>query len=368
MRAVSWQAMEAPTARASWDALALTASEPNPFFESWYLLPSLRALDPAGGVQLLRFQHDGSLAGILPIVRSPRYYRWPIPHLSSWVHANCFLGAPLIAVGCEREFWRALLGWADSHARTGLFLHLGHMPLTGALHDALAEVLAEDGRTAALVHKEDRALLSTDLSPDAYFEQALSGKKRKELRRQFNRLSELGDVAFTRQLDGEGLPGWCDAFLALEMSGWKGAAGSALGSHHATADLFRVSLEGAATRGKLERLTLSLDGEPLAMLATFLTAPGAYSYKTAFDERFARFSPGVLLQRENLAVLDREEIGWTDSCASADHPMIDHLWRERRPIGRYSIAIGGRMRRTLFDAIARAETRRAAHATPQGPG
>lgn len=335
--------------------MAASASEPNPFFESWYLLPALRALDPAGAVQLLRLQHDGTLAGILPIVRSPRYYRWPIPHLSSWVHANCFLGAPLVAAGCEREFWRALLAWADSHARTGLFLHLGHMPLTGPLHDALSAVLAEDGRSAALVHREDRALLSTDLSPDSYFEQALSGKKRKELRRQFNRLGELGKVTFTQQLDGADLPGWCDAFLALETSGWKGAAGSALGTHHATANLFREALAGAALRGKLERLTLSLNGEPLAMLATFLTPPGAFSYKTAFDERFARFSPGVLLQRENLSVLDRAEIRWTDSCAGADHPMIDHLWRERRPIGRLSIAIGGKLRRALFGRLARAE-------------
>ena len=38
-----------------------------------------------------------------------------------------------------------------------------------------------------------------------------------------------------------------------------------------------------------------------------LTPPGAFSYKTAFDERYARFSPGVLLQRENLAMLERPE-------------------------------------------------------------
>ena len=31
---------------ARWDGLALTAAEPNPFYESWYLLPSLRLFDP----------------------------------------------------------------------------------------------------------------------------------------------------------------------------------------------------------------------------------------------------------------------------------------------------------------------------------
>jgi hypothetical protein len=119
--------------------------------------------------------------------------------------------------------------------------------------------------------------------------------------------------------------------------------------------MFREALSGASARGRLERLTLSLDGEPIAMLANFVTPPGAFSFKTAFDERYARYSPGVLLQRENLALLDRAGIEWCDSCASADHPMIDHIWRERRQIGRLSIAIGGALRRALFGQLVRAE-------------
>ena len=39
-----------------------------------------------------------------------------------------------------------------------------------------------------------------------------------------------------------------------------------------------------------------------------VTAPGAFSFKTAFDEDYARFSPGVLLQIENLALLERDGI------------------------------------------------------------
>ena len=351
--AAPWRSMAEDIA--AWDALALCAAEPNPFFESWYLLPALSAFDPAESVALLRFQAGGELAGLLPLARPRRYYAKPLPHLASWLHANCFLGAPLVAKGLEHEFWRLLLGWADCHARTALFLHLAHMPLAGPLHRALDEVLTEQGRRAALVHREERALLASDQSPDAYFESALSGKKRKELRRQFARLSELGDTCVERSEGSENLDQWIERFLALEIAGWKGLAGSALACQPATAHLFREGLCGAAQRGKLERLTLSLDDEPIAMLATFLTPPGAFSFKTAFDERYARYSPGVLLQRQNLAILDRDDIAWSDSCAASDHPMIDHIWRERRVIGRLSIAIGGCLRRTLFAGIAAAE-------------
>ena len=100
------------------------------------------------------------------------------------------------------------------------------------------------------------------------------------------------------------------------------------------------------------------------MLATFISKPGAYSYKTAYAEELARFSPGVLLQRENLQFLARDGIDWCDSCAAADHPMIDHLWRERRAIGRVSIAIGGALRRSLFVPLLALELRGRAPGLP----
>jgi CelD/BcsL family acetyltransferase involved in cellulose biosynthesis len=360
LRACAWSDCTAAPFVAAWDALAQRASEPNPFYESWYLLASLSALDPAGSVRLLVCEAGGELVGLLPVAREARYYGRPLPHLASWSHANCFLGAPLVAAGREREFWRALLGWADREAGCGLFLHLAGMPLGGPLHRALDAVLAEQSRTAGLVHREERAMLQSAEAPEDYLAASLSAKKRKELRRQRTRLAELGEVDFTREQDDEGLEGWIDSFLELEQAGWKGRAGSALAAHPATAALLRDSLRGAAARGRLERLTLSLDGRAIAMLANFIAPPGMFSFKTAYDEDYARYSPGVLLQCENLQALARPEIAWSDSCAAADHPMIDHIWRERRAVGRISIAIGGKLRRAAFHTLLRFENGRSA--------
>jgi CelD/BcsL family acetyltransferase involved in cellulose biosynthesis len=213
-----------------------------------------------------------------------------------------------------------------------------------------------------LVHRRARALLRSGLAPADYFEASLGAKKRKELRRQFARLSELGKVEFERRDDGDGLDTWADRFVALESAGWKGAEGSAIACDPATTGFFRAALAGAAAAGKLERLSLTLDRRPIAMLANFVTPPGAYSFKTTYDETFARFSPGVLLQRENLALLAREGVAWADSCAAADHPMIERIWREKREIGRVSVAIGGRARRIAAALLFRAEN----GASPQG--
>lgn len=353
-----------PLAAGKWDHLANFASTPNPFFERWYLQPSLEAFDPQGAVRLLRVERHGELIGLLPLERAQRYSRWPFPHLASWLHPNCFLGAPLVQHGEETAFWQALLSAADENPGTALFLHLAAMPLETRLADALFTLCAAQRRRIALVRREERALLCSRMAPHDYLAHALPGKKRKELRRQQARLGELGKLRTERRDDALDIESWIDAFLALEASGWKGREGSAMAAAPETEALFRNALRQAATRGKLERLSLLLDDRPVAMLASFLASPGAFSFKTAFDEAFSRFSPGVLLQLENLAMLDRSGIEWTDSCAASDHPMIDSLWEERRPIGRLSVAIGGFARRAVFGRLADAELGRLTRTRP----
>lgn len=358
VRVVDWPCCAAPSIATRWDLLARHAAEPNPFLESWYLLPALRSLDPDETLQIFLLELGDEIVGLMPLADEKRYYRRPIPHLAGWTHPNAFLGTPLVAKGHEQAFWHELLAWADRNGGNALFLHLTDLVLEGPVFKALTKVIAGQRRKGAIVHREERALLRSDENPEAYFTASMSGKKRKELRRQLNRLGEQGAVAFERRHDDECLAEWTEAFLALEAAGWKGKAGSALGLAAETTQLFRSVLAGAAEQGRLERLTMTLDGKPIAMLVSFLCAPGAFSFKTAFDEAYSKFSPGVLLQCENLMILDRPEIAWTDSCAAADHPMIDHIWRERRTVGRVSLAIGGRLRRKVFGMLARAELRR----------
>jgi CelD/BcsL family acetyltransferase involved in cellulose biosynthesis len=359
MDAREWRACDSPAFVAQWDELAARAAEPNPFYESWYLLPSLRALDPQGKVALLCMEHGGQLAGLMPIRRHPAYYGYPLPHLRNWVHDNCFCGTPLVAKGMEAAFWRAVLAWCDANAQTGLFLHLMQLPASGPVYQGLTAKLASTRRAAATVLSEERALLCSDQSPADYFEASLTAKKRKELRRQHRRLAEEGTLEVVRERGSTGVQQWTEQFLELEARGWKGRAGSSLAADPANAALFLDSLAGAARRDRLERLSLVMDGRPIAMLATFLTPPGAFSYKTAFDEDFARYSPGVLLQREALDLIEAPEVEWIDSCAAPDHAMIDHIWRERRRIARHSIAVGGPLRRRLFSILSRRETGRA---------
>lgn len=356
-----------PALAADWDDLAGNASEPNAFMERWFVAAGAAHLAPRQG-RLLAVRHDNQLIALLPLATEPRYGRLPIAHVENWLHYHCFLGGPLLRRGHEAAAWTAILEALDTDPQSPGLLHFTGLVENGPVHSAL---LATANRPCDTVHRIERALLESTLSPTAYYEATVRKKKRKEIKRLQSRLAELGSVTTTRLADRDDLPGWIDTYLALERSGWKGRAGSALACEPHTAAFFRDALTGAFDAGKLELLRLDLDGKPLAMLVNFLTAPGSFSFKTAFDEAFARYSPGVLIQLENLAILDNPAITWMDSCAAADHPMIDSLWGERRAIVRVTLPLAGWRSRALFHtarAVERAASAiRARRAGPQAP-
>jgi len=346
-----------PGLAAAWDRLADEASEPNPFAERWCLQSALHLLDPDRQARLVvvRDGSDGPMIGIMPLAPATHYGRVPLRHVAGWAHPNHFLGLPLVRAGFERMFWSILLGWCDAAPWARTLVHFPRLTEGGPLHRALVDVARQRGNEAEVVHREERALLESSLSPEEYWDAAVRAKKRKELRRQANRLSEQGAVQFRRWHPGEAIDPWIGAFLDLEARGWKGRAKSALASQSDTQAWFHAILLAAGDAGRLDMRSLDLDGRPLAMLVNFLCPPGGFSFKTAFDEDYARFSPGVLLQQANLDLLDNRQVEWVDSCAAPGHPMIDSVWRERRALIWVNVALSSAPDRLRFAMLTKTE-------------
>ena len=333
--------------QAQWQALAQAAAEPNSFQEPWFVAAGLEHLTEDRDIRLIEVR-DGPLIGVMPLCVHNSYGRIPAAHVRNWRHHNDFLGTPLVRAGREADFWRALLGHLDSARWAPGFLHVNGLLERGPVHAGLVEAAAALRRPAPIVRRRTRAALASSLSPAEYLETNVRGKKRKELRRLANRLAEFGPVTSRTLGPGDDLAAWCDDFLALERSGWKGRSGSALACRAKTEAFFRRALAGACAEGRLQIRRLDLDGRPLAMLINFLAPPGSFSFKIAYDEAYSRFSPGVLLQLDNLDILALGDVVWMDSCAAENHPMIDSLWGERRSIVRVSVPLAGARRRLAF--------------------
>jgi CelD/BcsL family acetyltransferase involved in cellulose biosynthesis len=335
----------------AWDDLAAQASEPNPFYERWFLRPAIAHLTPDAGARMIAVWSGTCLVGLLPVIIVAHYGRAPIRHVENWAHYHCFYGAPLVRAGFEIAFWESALEVLDTADWASGFFHLVGIDPEGPLMRALRAVRRTD-----IVHCSERAMLASSLSPAAYYETRVRKKKRKEIGRLRARLDELGPVAFEALAHNADAAPWIDDFLRLEASGWKGREGSALNAAPATAAFFCEAVSGAHRSGKLELVRLTLSGQPIAMLVNFITAPGGFAFKIAFNEDYARFSPGVLIKIENLKLLARNDVDWMDSCASQDHPMINSLWAERRQIVRVTVPLAGAMRRATFYTARALET------------
>jgi CelD/BcsL family acetyltransferase involved in cellulose biosynthesis len=321
------------------------------------LCAALDHLSSAAGVRIVEAQAQGALIGLLPVMVAPRHGRLPFACTANWIHDHCFFGAPLIRRGQEIAAWRGLLAQLDAAHWAPGFLYLQGLDAAGPNAAALEALCVEQRRGRREVHRYDRAMLRSEMDADTYWETHVRAKKRKEIRRLQKRLADLGTVEQRLLTDRSALSQWCADFLTLEASGWKGREGSALACSPSDAAFFRAACAAAFEAGRLHFLRIDLDGKPIAMLVNFRHGEGAFSFKIAFDEELGRFSPGVLIELTNLhAVLSEPEIAWMDSCAAADHPMIDSLWAERRTIVQYRIALQGggfdRVRRAAAFAIA----------------
>lgn len=348
MRIIAASAIDDALRRA-WDELAGEVAEPNSFAERWFAEPGLHAFAKTDrDTRLVQVWQGSRLAGILPVTIADHYGRVPVRTVQNWKHANSFLGVPLIRRGCETLFWTEVLTALDGADWAPGFLHLTGLVEGGPAHAGLLAAAQAAGRPCDIVHREVRALLASPLSAEAYYADTVRKKKRKELGRLQRRLGDLGAVTASTLADAGALTAWCDAFLDLEHGGWKGRAGSSLASAPETDAFFREALAGAFAAGRLEFRRMDLDGRPIAMLINFLCPPGSFSFKTAFDEAYAKYSPGVLIQLDNLQSMERAEIHWMDSCAAPDHPMIDSLWGERRAVVRASVPLRGLRRQATF--------------------
>jgi CelD/BcsL family acetyltransferase involved in cellulose biosynthesis len=195
---------------------------------------------------------------------------------------------------------------------------------------ALTRVLLRHGGALAHFGEHARAMLAPSGERVRYLDHAVGGKKHKELRRQRRRLIDKGPLKVTSARAPDDIARALSDYLGLEAAGWKGRAGSAARQNADVRAFMQRAVEALSADGHARVDRLMQNSHPLAATITLRSGDSAWFWKIAYDEDFAKFSPGVQVSLDLTELLLAEpDIARVDSCATADHPMIDHLWRER---------------------------------------
>jgi hypothetical protein len=100
-------------------------------------------------------------------------------------------------------------------------------------------------------------------------------------------------------------------------------------------------VSGLAREGKARIDRLFVDARAIAAIVALKSGATVWCWKVAYDEGFAKFSPGLqLLVDVTEGLLSDPAVAYADSCATPDHPMIDHVWRERLALADRLVRIG----------------------------
>jgi CelD/BcsL family acetyltransferase involved in cellulose biosynthesis len=157
-----------------------------------------------------------------------------------------------------------------------------------------------------------------------------SGSTRKKLRQDWNRLSSLGTVEVVNSRNPADVEQAFETFLAMEKASWKGEQGTALLSDSHDAAFVRRLLHDLAARGDASVALLRVDGEAIAAQVLMYCGSTAYTWKTAFDAKFSKYSPGALLvDRITEELFAGPDIQAINSCAAEDS-FMGQLWAGRR--------------------------------------
>jgi hypothetical protein len=326
------------------DFLTYRVMEANVFFAPRFLAPAMPRLDD----RQIRFavirDEDSRRSRVrlmMPFsVEKPGFSVGP-SILRVWSNPFGPLGTPLVdAEGAAETIDNMLEALARPDAKLPGILVLPDLRLNGRFTPLIKAVAIGRDLPLTVTNTFERPMLESQEDGDTYLKTTISKNHMRDMRRQFRLLGEEGRVSYNVARQPEEIRRRMEEFLALEASGWKGRKRSAMVMDRFRAAFAREAITNLAEVDAVRIHTLDLDGRAIASMVVFIMAGEAYTWKTAYDERYARFSPGKLLLADLTDWhLDDPNIERTDSCAVPDHPIMSRFWKEREEMGTLLIGL-----------------------------
>lgn len=235
-----------------------------------------------------------------------------------------FLSSPVVDPAFADEVIPAFFAAIENSAELPNVVSLRSFDAESPSHASMLKLFTLRGIEPLMLSETARPFVTRE------FGVKRSGSTRKKLRQDWNRLSSIGAVEVVNSRTPEDVEQAFETFLAMEKASWKGEQGTALLSDPNDAAFVRRLLHNLAARGDASVALLRVDGVAIAAQVLMYCGTTAYTWKTAFDAKFSKYSPGALLvDRVTEELFTGPDIQAINSCAAEDS-FMGQLWAGRR--------------------------------------
>lgn len=318
-----------------WDDLVARA-EPNVFMNPAALLAAV-AMRFAAIRVLLAWEEGGGgrkLVGLWALRLRQFAPLWPVV-LDALPFSYAFVSSPVVDPAYAEAVIAAFFSAIERSALPKI-LNLPSLDAEGPVFAAMLMSLARRGAEPLVLSRHSRPYVTRESGVKR------TGSTRKKLRQDWNRLSALGTVEIVNDRTPAGVQQAFEGFLALEKASWKGERGTALLSQDSDAAFVRRLIQDLGERQAASVAQLRVNGEVVAAQVLMYCAGTAYTWKTAFDAGYGRYSPGALLvDKITDALLAGPDIKAINSCAT-ESSFMGQLWSGRRAMADVLVDIGPR--------------------------
>jgi CelD/BcsL family acetyltransferase involved in cellulose biosynthesis len=318
---------------AAWDNLSVNALVENPFYSRQVMLAGLETIDRHTGLEALAVRGaHGALLGLFPFRRRRR------PFVVADAVCNLYQHSGMPLVRRDRAH-AAIAAWLDAvRSANGVprFWRFQHLHLKSPMVTLLEAALASRALQCVAVTEYRRPHLTRMKGGlESHIAKTLPRQRRKDIERRIRRLRELGDLRFERAREPALVAQRLEQFLELENAGWKGSRGTAFLAKREDAAFARAAFVPHEQGGRsVTTDSLLLDERPLAISINLQANNTAFTPKSAYDERYRRYSPGLVLDYLMLKAFyeERAMIDMDAATTEEDHVLSD-LWNDWKSMG-----------------------------------
>ncbi|MEM9622404.1 MAG: GNAT family N-acetyltransferase [Pseudomonadota bacterium] len=315
---------------ADWCQLGVQACTPNFYLSPAFVLPAQTHLTPELELQVgTLWCSTGKLLALGLFHPRPASWRYPFSRRIAYHCKHSFQSGLLVHTDCGPDQLKVFL--QNVLANQG-GLQIDDLRTDTELFTRLQAATTDLPCQWLTTRQYERAILK---EPATAFTQ-LPRKRHKENARKLRRLREHGTVTFSVTRSRELQPEQLQSFLDNERTGNR--AETALVASAGEEEFFQALMENARQHGLVFNYELCLDGRIIASTINFTLAGQGFAFKTAYDSKFAQFSPGTLVEYEFLRWCLEHQPNLTEFESGAQPgSYIERLWRDKALVAHLSL-------------------------------